>query len=85
MKEIDPKKVKIFLASPEPWEQCIVSVEDDKILWFILSDEKLNGECIVELPGDGENIMRRIPLKLFRTLLDAAERKLLGNPRNEAQ
>ncbi len=68
---------EILIASPEPYKECIVFVETDEDLLFILSDEQRSGSFVVELPGDGERIVRRISLESFRALLDAAERKLL--------
>jgi hypothetical protein len=78
-KDIDLRECKVILASPDPWEECVVFVETSQELVFLLSDEDRTGACVVEFPGDdGETIVRRIPLEALRTLLDAAERKLVG-------
>ena len=77
-KEIRPDDCRVLLTSPGEYEECVVEVETEEELLFVLSDEHRTGFCVIELPGDGEIIARKLPLAAFRALLDAAERKLVG-------
>ena len=83
VKDINPEDCRVVLASPVHYEECVILVETADEYLFILTDEQLTGSCIVEFPGDGEAIVRRIPLESLRALLDAAERKLLGKEESE--
>ncbi len=78
-KDITFDDCRVLLASPVDYEECVVFVETSDALVFVLSDEHRSGSCLLELPGDGERIAKRIPLDAFRTLLDAAERQLTGD------
>ena len=79
-KDIALEDCEIVLMSPVQYEECVVSVETSEALVFILSDEHRDGQCVVEFAGDDEDtIVRRVPLIALRTLLDAAERKLLAD------
>lgn len=80
-KEIDYEDCRVVLTSPQHYEECVVEVETTEDLVFIVTDEQRTGACTVELPGDGENIVRRISLQALRALLDAAEEKLVGHGR----
>ncbi len=64
--------------SPDPWKECIVDVDTSRERVFVLSDEACDGNCLIELPGVGEEIVWRIRLSEFRELLDLAEKKLIG-------
>ncbi len=79
-REINLDECSVVMTSPVHYDECVVEVESADELLFILTDEQRTGACVVELPGDGETIVRRISLKSLRTLLDAAERKLLAPP-----
>lgn len=78
--DVRASQCRVLLASPEHYAECVILVETDEALIFVLTDELRSRECLVELPGDGQGIVRRIPLSLLRSLLDQAERKLLAPP-----
>ena len=86
-REISLDDCRVVVTSPAQYEECVVEVETTEELLFILSDEQRSGSCIVELPGDGDAIVRRVSLECqrgsaplsVRALLDAAERRLLGH------
>ena len=73
---IDRNDVRVFLASPEPYEECVVLAETMSTLLFTLTDEQRDGKCIVEVADDHGRMLWRIGLSDLRILLDQAEHKL---------
>ena len=76
-KDINPDDYSVVLCGPEPYVECVVQVESDDDLLFVLTDEDRSGNCIVEFPDEGERVLRRIRLDALRRFLDAAEQKLV--------
>ena len=76
---IEPSKCDVYLASPIGHEQCVVLMEHEAGCLMVVSDERLDGEYIVEFPNRDEGRSGwRVYLKDLRALLDRAEGLLAG-------
>jgi len=75
---IQPGECDLYIASPVEYEQCVVLVEHNQGLLFVLTDELLDGQGIVRFPSlkDGQTGWR-IALTDLRAMLDRAEGRLL--------
>lgn len=75
---IQAEDCDVIRQSPIEYEQCVVSVQTKVDVLFTITDELLDGKCVVEFPGRGEvNGPWSMTLGDLRKLLDRAEQKLV--------
>jgi hypothetical protein len=75
---VDATKVQFPVISPEDYEQCIVAVEHNEDEVFRVTDEKLDGNLMVEIRGFmAENKVFVIEFETLLKLLHGARNKML--------
>lgn len=76
-RDVQASDCEVRLVSPRAYEECVVFVEDEVELLLTVTDEKLDGRCIVEIPGpEAAPHGWRVSLDDLRAMLDKAERLL---------
>jgi hypothetical protein len=69
---------RVYLASPVDYEQCVAWVETDPCdMLFIVSDEKLDGNCMIEFANSDIKPERwKMPVEDLLLLLAQAKHRL---------
>jgi hypothetical protein len=76
---INRKDCDIYLASPVQYEECVILAEHAQGLFFVLTDEERNGQCVIEFPNLNATANGwKIKLSDLRLMLQQAEELLVG-------